>query len=207
MGINVSKEGPGGGNFGDVRHIFGLPVITTRDGVITAHVKELLVEPSLGKVVGLVVASRSFLPGTKFLPFSEIKALSEKVVLIDSKDALKKPEQALELLELFKKGPRLLGQKVIAEDGSYLGQMVSFSLNPATGEIADLIIAPGVFRLGRKYKLNSSYIITIGKDAIVVKREGVKAQIPLPGKTSVPYAKIKESLAHYSKALLKKRDD
>ena len=191
----------------DVQRILGLPVITSSDGIIAGFVKELLVEPAPGKVVGFAVVNRSFLPGIKFLPFSEIKALSEKVVLVNNKDALKKPEQALELTELYKRGPKLLGQKVIAEDGSYLGQLASFTINPATGEITNIIIALGALRLGRKYLLSSSYIITIGKDALVVKREGVKAQVLIPGKTAQTYAKIKENLAQYGKAFRKKRDD
>ncbi|GAV22796.1 PRC-barrel domain-containing protein [Carboxydothermus pertinax] len=185
----------------------GLPVITARDGVITGTVKELLVEPYERKIAGFVVVSRSLFPGTKLLPFSEIKALSAKVVLIGSKDALKKPEQLPELSELLKKGPRLFGQKVIVEDGSYLGQMVSFILNPATGEITNISIAPGFFRFGRIYRLDSSYILTIGKDAVVVKRGGDTALTLLPSKTTQTFSKIKENLAGWGKAFFKKRDD
>ncbi|WP_083757218.1 PRC-barrel domain-containing protein [Carboxydothermus hydrogenoformans] len=185
----------------------GLPVITAYDGIITGTVKELLVEPYERKVAGLLVVSRNFLPGIKLLPFNEIKALSEKVVLIKSKDALKKPDQSSGLVELWKKGPRLFGQKVIAEDGSYLGQMVNFTFELSTGDITEIIIAPGLMRLGRSYHLESSYILTIGKDAVVVKREGREALTYIPGKISHTFSKIKENLARCGKAIIKKQDD
>lgn len=152
------------------RELIGMPVVSLEEGVKVGRITGLVVDPALKSVTALVVEKGGLSREQKFIPFPQIYSIGANAVTLNRSQSAVKGTSLPEILRLFKEKIPVVGAKVIAENGTILGNVIEYQFDTATGQIINIEIAPtkrAAFFQGVK-KLDSTFIRTIGREIIVV---------------------------------------
>ena len=113
--------------------IRGLPVVTIRGGEDVAEVRDVIYSPEAGRLVGMTLNQRGFLSGRRreVLPADMIHAVGQDAVMVTDESQLVVPEAAPEDVGHPATERNVLGNDVLTEGGTSLG------------EVADLVLLVG----------------------------------------------------------------
>ncbi len=113
--------------------IRGLPVVTVQGGEDVAEVRDVIYSPEAGRLVGMTLNQRGFLSGRRreVLPADKIHAVGQDAVMITDESQLVVPEAAPEDVGQPATERNVLGNDVLTEGGTSLG------------EVADLVLLVG----------------------------------------------------------------
>jgi uncharacterized protein YrrD len=145
--------------------ILGLKVISIAEGKELGVVKELVINPAGGTVAALVVDDGEWFYGAKVLPFMAIVGIGEYAVMVESSDHLASVAATPEIVNLLNVGVKVIGAKVLTKSGRIQGKISEYTVDAAGKIIAcELELANG----SGSAQLSSEYILTFGKDVIIV---------------------------------------
>lgn len=151
------------------KELVGLPVVSLEEGIRVGRVTGLVVNPTEKAVAALLVEKGGLLREQKFVPFPQVYSIGENAVTLNRLRHAEKGASLPEILRLFKEKVMIIGSKVVAENGTILGNVVEYLVDTSTGMISALEIAPAKPAIVQGVALlDSSFIRTIGKEIIVV---------------------------------------
>lgn len=151
------------------REILGLAAIDSERGDALGSVKGFIIDLGKRSIVALEI-SGGFLSSSKVLPFNNIKALEQDVVMVPSAHSF------INRRDLGFTGltDRLTGRQVLTEDGRRLGDVRDYSFDVQSGDITtitfgvDKEVLGGLWKTaGDEYEISASYIKTLGENIIV----------------------------------------
>ncbi|AMA72111.1 MULTISPECIES: PRC-barrel domain-containing protein [Aneurinibacillus] len=150
------------------QELIGMPIISIMDGKEIGKVKNLLVNPASGVVDFLTVHNERWTLGIKVLPFAHVGGLGDYAVMTENESSVIDLSEDTLANELKAKGIQIIDSKVITTAGQLLGTVTEYYVNKENGKIEGYVVEkegnePGV--------LASAFIITIGKEILVVKEE------------------------------------
>lgn len=163
--------------------LLGLPVISLEEGAKVGHIKGLILNPGAKALVALVVEGRGVFKEQKFIPFAKVHSVGANAVTVSRGQNAQKAANLPEMVQLWKDRTPLIGARVVTESGDILGTVVDYGIDPATGAVAGLEIAPsslGATLKGRSWLLAGS-LRTLGKEIIVVANQARDEITPLEG--------------------------
>jgi uncharacterized protein YrrD len=110
--------------------IRGLPVVTVRGGEDIAEVRDVIYSPEVGRLVGMTLNQRGFLSGRRreVLPAEMIHAVGQHAVMVIDEVQLVAPEHAPEDVAHPATERNVLGDDVLTEGGTSLGEVVDLVL-------------------------------------------------------------------------------
>jgi len=150
------------------KEIIGAPVISISEGMQIGTVKGLIVNPQQKNVEFLLLDEPEAGKDLKGLSFRSAEGIGEFAVTVEDKNVIVDIMKIGILKELVQKGIQVLGTKVVTRKGTYLGDVVEFSVDTTSGELAE------VFYQGKgeeEQSLKARSIITIGKEVLIVEEE------------------------------------
>jgi uncharacterized protein YrrD len=145
--------------------IVGLKVISVTEGKELGVVKELVINPASGTVAALVVDDGKWFYGAKVLPFMAIVGIGEYAVMVETSDHLASVSTSPDIVNLLNVGVKIIGAKVLTKSGRIQGKTIEYTIDDAGKIIAcEIELANG----RGSAQLSSEYILTFGKDVIIV---------------------------------------
>lgn len=144
--------------------LIGLPVISEIGEPLT-RVTDIVVSPENGKVLGIKV-----LPGSHVIAPIDILAL-DKAVIIHSHDDILHTGDIFQVREVLKKHIKIYKNKVVTQDGMFLGRVIDFAIHQKLLALTKIVVAKralGIFYYSKRL-INSKDIISIKRDSIIVK--------------------------------------
>lgn len=167
------------------KKLLTLPVISLNDGEELGKVQGVIVDPEAISLVALILDYRKgIFKEPRIIHFENITSFGDYAVTIKDSGACERASQSPHLGPLFRHPPRILGAKVLTEDGNFLGTVEEFCFDPATGKINGLELSNSFLNtlVRGKTLIEGNVITTIGKSAIIVKagtKTTVKEDFPL----------------------------
>ncbi|ERI11298.1 hypothetical protein HMPREF0083_00614 [Aneurinibacillus aneurinilyticus ATCC 12856] len=148
-----------------------MPIISIMDGKEIGKVKSLLVNPESGKVEFLVIHNERWTLGVKVLPFRQVQGLGDYAVMTESESAVIDLSEDTLANELKTKGVSIIGNRVITAAGQFLGEVVEYYVNAESGKVEGCVVEK---ESNDQQVLNAEFIITMGKEILIVKKESVE---------------------------------
>ncbi|MCI1693859.1 PRC-barrel domain-containing protein [Aneurinibacillus aneurinilyticus] len=173
------------------QQLIGMPIISIMDGKEIGKVKSLLVNPESGKVEFLVIHNERWTLGVKVLPFRQVQGLGDYAVMTESESAVIDLSEDTLANELKTKGVSIIGNRVITAAGQFLGEVVEYYVNAESGKVEGCVVEK---ESNDQQVLNAEFIITMGKEILIVKKESVENLINKSefDRMSVPQANQEE---------------
>ena len=148
--------------------IVGTPIFEDDGLRPVTTIKDVVVDPETGKLVGLVVNS------SKNLVITPLDILSwQDGMYISGRDAIIHGSEVLRLKKIQESGIRIFNNRVETQSGKYLGKVVDFSVDNNLFTIKKLYVSKGFLGLIRYDSKIIPYrnIIEILADKIIVKED------------------------------------
>lgn len=153
------------------RRLLGLQVIDIESGRAVGRVSRLIFDPRARRVSAFIVASGHWPAEDHVLEWSQARGVGQHAITIRGTQALVRPASLPELQPLLRRPLRLYGTRVLTEDGEFLGSVEELLIDPRTGEVDQVILAPDglMRRLRGRWAIPADAVLVMGEDAMVVR--------------------------------------
>ncbi|SFD61798.1 Uncharacterized protein YrrD, contains PRC-barrel domain [Bacillus sp. OV194] len=145
----------------------GLPIISINEGAEIGTVKSLVINAQQGSVDFLTVEHEDWQISVRAVPFKKIVGVGEFAVTIEDRNSIFDLTEIPIANELVQKKISISGARVIDRKGQLLGEVGEFYINEDNGSILGLTIGMN----DKEVVLKSEFVVTFGRDLIVVKEE------------------------------------
>ncbi|WP_062236962.1 PRC-barrel domain-containing protein [Fictibacillus sp. FJAT-27399] len=145
----------------------GLPIISINEGAEIGTVKSLVINAQQGSVDFLTVEHEDWQISVRAVPFKKIVGVGEFAVTIEDRNSIFDLTEIPIANELVQKKISISGARVIDRKGQLLGEVGEFYINEDNGSILGLTIGMN----DKEAVLKSEFVVTFGRDLIVVKEE------------------------------------
>lgn len=155
------------------RKILSLPIFSLQEGQRVGHVRSLVVNAKLKSIAALVVDPQGFFQDQRIIPFSRVSNIGDDAITVTTGSQAEKAASLPNIMGLIKERTMIIGLRVVTDMGKALGLVEEYYIDIETGNIVELEISGGRiegFFTGR-VRLKVEDIMTIGKDAVVVRHE------------------------------------
>lgn len=177
------------------KKLLTLPVISLNDGEELGKVQGVIVDPEAIALVALILDyRRGIFKEPRIIPFEHIISFGDYAVTIKDSSACERAGQSPHLGPLFRRPTKILGAKVLTEDGNFLGTVDEFYFEKKTGRINGLELGDSFLNtlVRGKTLIEGDVITTIGKSAIIVKA-GTKPSVKEESHLSETAKTVKET--------------
>lgn len=147
-----------------------LPVLSVTEGEHLGYVKNLVIDPINKVIAAFVVNQKGWFKEDKIIPFNRVKNIGDNAIIIDKVGTAEKPANLPQIIKYMKNPTQLINVKVVTTSGKALGHVEEFWFD-ITGKITKFEISGKITEGLWKDKavLLSEEVVTVGKDAIMVK--------------------------------------
>ncbi|HHY29674.1 MAG TPA: photosystem reaction center subunit H [Syntrophaceticus sp.] len=154
------------------RQFLSLPVITLEEGKQIGRIRGLVVNHQTGEVAALLVQRGNIFREQKVIPYPRVVSVGNSALTIQKASSAERIASLPQILTLVKDNIQLKGSRVITENGTALGHVVEYMIDPATGKIKAFEISgnPAESLWKGKSFLPADEVRTIGKDVLVVRQ-------------------------------------
>jgi uncharacterized protein YrrD len=163
----------------NTNQIIGFPIISIMDGSKVGTAKGLIINAEQRSVDFLTIQHEDWQVSEKAVPFKKVIGIGDFAVTIDSANSIIDLTEIPIAHELVAKKLKIVGAKVITRKGELLGEVVEYYIDEENGRILSLSIKDGKSEAG-EYGLSSEYIMTLGKDIIVVSEDALNSRFEAP---------------------------
>lgn len=147
--------------------ILGLSV-TGESGKSLGKVTDLVLDYETGKFLAL------FIEGQKVIKSEQIKNVDKDQILVSHEVEGALPSDKIQ--KMIQSKIKIKGNKVITESGTHLGKVVNFEIDLNLNRLSFIFVKDKL--LGKSMDIAWDQIISIKKEAILVKDEVVKIKAP-----------------------------
>ncbi len=151
--------------------VIGAKVFTIDEGEQVEDVDDVIYNPQTNRVEALLVSPSGIFSEAKLILLKDARGVGKDAVLIQNKDIMKNSSDIpSNLASIATKGAYLTENRIISESGVDLGKVVDILFDSQSGKVEEFEVSQGLrdVATGRK-RVKVSDIITVGKDAVIVK--------------------------------------
>lgn len=151
--------------------VIGAKIYTVDTGKEVEDVDDVIYSPEENKVVALLAKSKGIFSDAKVIFLTDAKGVGKDAVLIESESMMKNSSDIPQKIShIAEEDTYLTKTKVITEDGKDLGEVSDILFDTLTGQVKEFEVSQGLRNLASgKKKVNIQDIVTVGKDATIVK--------------------------------------
>jgi uncharacterized protein YrrD len=157
------------------RELRGLAVVDATSGTKLGTVEELVVSPEDGDLLAVVLGGGMFGGGKTYIDMADVRAIGPDAVTVEG-DEVARAEDAIgdRVREAHSSPRKLVGNKVVTENGTFLGTIHDYFIDEETRRVTGLTIGGGL--LSSEDGLAADRIVSVGPDAVMVLDEGDQAE-------------------------------
>jgi uncharacterized protein YrrD len=155
-----------------------VPVMVVKSGQNLGPVKHIVLEAAKGEIKAFVLKVGGSLGAWRVLLFADVKEFGPDAVMVESAELITSFKEHPEIKELYKKKITLLGNRVITQSGTDMGEVSDFTFTDDGGLIVKVMAVAGFFKKlkGQRAIIDRKQIVTIGRDAIIVKDAALREE-------------------------------
>jgi len=175
-----------------------MPVISLEEGQHIGVVKELVIDPTGKKVAALIIEQKGWFKEQRFIPYSKVHSVGADAITIEKSSGVQKAAGLPEIVKLLREKIKINGARIVAENGTVLGQVDEYYVDVESGTIAGLEFSGNFINsvINGKAFLDIDYIRTMGKEVIVVTNESVENAFKLDGGLQETIKNVRASTGH-----------
>ena len=154
--------------------IVGMPVLSTMEGKDLGKLSEMAIDLKNSQVVGFLIEDKK---GRKmFLPIGNVDTYGKDVVMASSESDMKKMDDLAGKAEAIELAEKIIGLKIITEQGEAVGEIASFCFDEKSGLITHYVTSKGVLGdfMDGKGLLPREGVCAFSLDALVVAQRSVE---------------------------------
>lgn len=165
------------------KKFIGMPIISLAEGQEVGTIKGLVVDPFQQRIAALIIEQKGWFKEQKFAPYSKVRSVGTDAITIDQGTAVEKGTSLPDILKLYKEKINIIGSKVIAENGSELGEVDEFFVDELSGQIVGLEISGNFLNSLFKGKsfMEITFVKTIGKELVVTSVDALENLVKVDG--------------------------
>ncbi|MBM7648934.1 uncharacterized protein YrrD [Bacillus ectoiniformans] len=170
--------------------IKGLPIISIMDGVELGKIKSLILNPEQGSVDFFTIEHEDWEAEGKAIPFKKVIGIGEYALTIEDEGSIIDLNEIPIASDLLNRKTKIEDVRLITRKGQLVGTAVEYVVDEETGKISALEVLAN----NEHVTVKSEYIVTYGKDIIIVKEEA-RDQIGTAARTKITEtaAEVKEA--------------
>jgi len=152
----------------NTNHVNGLTVVSIGTGERLGSVSEILLGPAADHVAAFAIAAggggllSSSTPQTRWVSANDVHAIGPDAMTVENDSVLRESPDAGEMTPISV----LVGEKVVTEGGTFVGQVASAEIDEHTMSVTGLEVSPGFFK--SKKLVSTVDVITVGDEIVVV---------------------------------------
>jgi sporulation protein YlmC with PRC-barrel domain len=145
----------------------GLEVISLEDSSVVGQVDGLLIDERHNVVAGLVLDAGIY--EANAVAYADLRSVEAGTILVDSSAAVQPLSQHLLLAAIAERDIRIVGEVVLDDRGDVMGIVQSYWVDPATGALVSLEVAPEDAHDAQGYILSMDNVLCIGGELIIAR--------------------------------------
>jgi len=181
------------------RQLISLPLISLAEGLQAGTVRGLVIDPTRKALAALIIEQRGWFKEQKFIPFQKIHSIGNDAITVEQSNGLERGPKLPDIIKLLKEKVTIIGARIVAENGIFLGFADEYRLDPLTGSITGLEFSGSFINStfkGRAF-LDINHVRTIGKEVIITTSGAVENTVKLAGGLQETIKKFKETGSHW----------
>lgn len=175
-----------------------MPVFSLEEGLHIGSVKELIIDPAGKRIAALIIEQKGWFKEQRFIPYHKVHSVGDDAITIEKTSGVQKAAGVPEVLRLLKDRIKVVGAKIVAENGNVLGFIDEYYVEVETGNITGLEFSGSFINnvmKGRAF-LDISHVRTVGKEVVVVSNEALENIFKLDGGLSETLKSVRETTGH-----------
>jgi len=158
------------------KQLISLPLISLAEGLQVGSVRGLVVDPVRKTLAALIIEQKGWFKEQKFIPFQKIHSIGNDAITIEKSNGLERSPNLPDIIKLVKEKASIIGARIVAENGTFLGFADEYRLDPLTGNITGLEISGSFINSTLKGRalLDINHVRTIGREAIITTNEAIE---------------------------------
>ena len=170
--------------------LLGYPVLSLHVGGEIARTDTAIINPDGLQIVAYTL-SGAILKNSdvgNILEVSDVRELSPRGMIVDSSDDFVIREDIIRLDEIMKLNFRLIGLKVVSQDGKKLGKVSDYTVDSGSFMVYQIIVQRPTMKalLDPELTINRSQIVEIDDYQIIIKNEEEKVKVEAKAKEFTP---------------------
>ncbi|MEG6520657.1 PRC-barrel domain-containing protein [Desulfotomaculum sp. 1211_IL3151] len=188
------------------KKFIGMPIISLAEGQEMGAVKGLVVDPFQQRIAALIIEQKGWFKDQKFAPYGKVRSVGADAITIDQGAIVEKGTSLPDILKLYKERINIIGSKVIAENGSDLGEVDEFYVDEISGQIVGLEISGNFLNSLFKGKsfMEIAFVKTIGKELVVTSVDALENLVKVDGGLHETVKQLKDSTNHIWESTVQK---
>ena len=127
----------------------------------------MLIDERRNVVAGLVLDAGIY--EANVVAYADVRSVEAEAIFVDSSAVVQPLSQHPLLAMLAERDIRIVGEVALDDRGDVIGIVQSYSIDPATGALVSLEVAPGDANGARGYMVLMDDVIRIGGELIIVR--------------------------------------
>lgn len=164
------------------KKVQSLSVINLKCGEQIGRVQDLVVDPQNITVTALILTPKGWFQGIRAISYQEVKGIGTHAVTVTNSRWLPPGKS----FPAAKNSSFLLGARVLTTAGDTLGTITDYEFNPSDGKITTFILKQKKGGWGTFFMLSAHFVVTVGKELVVVSEEAKKNLLPLSKQRFLP---------------------
>ena len=146
--------------------ILGLPLITISDGKEMGVIRQLVINPEMGRIEFLLLNDGPWYTEPKVLPYELVLGIGHDAVTTESATALDALPETAEVVQFLERKVEVIGTRVITRRGRMIGLVAEMVIEIESGRV----VACEIVNTEKQFLgfVPSEGILTFGRDVLVV---------------------------------------
>ena len=186
-----------------------MPVFSLEEGLHIGSVKEIVVDPDGKKIAALIIEQKGWFKEQRFIPYHKVYSVGDDAITIEKTSGVQRAASLPDIVRLLKDKVKVIGSKIVTENGNLLGFIDEYYVEVETGNITGLEFSGSLINnvmKGRAF-VDISYVRTIGREVIVVTNEALENVFKLDGGLQETFKNVRESTGHFWESTWQKTRD
>lgn len=151
------------------------PIISLYNTTRIGSVLDFVVEPDIGKAIGIVVEKIGFFKKKyKVISIVDVREISKDAFIVDNEDVLVWSPEIIKVDEILKSGIKIFKNKVYTESGKYLGRASDFLMDQFF-YVSKIYLKPSLSNIFEtELIISRDLILKVTKDEIIVSDDLIK---------------------------------
>lgn len=175
-----------------------MPVFSLEEGLHIGSVKEIVVSPNDKRVAALIIEQKGWFREQRFIPYHKVYSVGDDAVTIEKTSGVQRATGLPDIVKLLKDKIKVIGAKIVTENGNLLGFIDEYYVEIETGNITGLEFSGNLINnviKGRAF-LDISFVRTIGREIVIVNNDAPENVFKLDGGLQETFKNMRETTGH-----------
>ncbi len=154
-----------------------LAVVSIGSGENLGKIVDLVIDYDSGKCLALLVQPEGILAAKKIVLIDDVSSFGDDAVMVPDEKAVVPLKDSEDIARIVNSKVKIIDNKVVTYSGEQLGEAKDYTIDEASYKLAKLFVSTGILKDLFKGELviTADKVVSIGKDAIIVKDAAVDA--------------------------------